>query len=75
MCKWIKIDSRYNHFIARVMDTRNGNVEVISRYYDGTQAQAIAHFQRLPELLSYRRAGYVISVQANSSILYDGWGE
>jgi len=77
MAKWLKVKSSRagNHYIARVIDTRNGNREVISRYFDGTQAQALAHFRALPELQQRRRAGYQIIVSANALVLFDGYGE
>jgi hypothetical protein len=59
MASWLKFTTRTNHYIARVIDTRNENREIISRWFDGTQSQALAHFRKLPELRKYRRAGYL----------------
>lgn len=71
---WQKIENgRTNHWIARVIDTRNDDREIISRWFDGTQAQALAHFRALPELRQRRRAGYQIVVTANSLVLFDGY--
>ncbi len=55
-----------NHFICTVVDTLD-NRTIISRYFDGTQAQAIKYFKSLDKIKQYMgQESYVIHIRSNS---------
>jgi len=55
-----------NHFICNVVDIVNPGT-VFSRYFDGTQVQAIKYFKSLKRIKAYRKQScYKIHIQGNS---------
>lgn len=68
-----------NHYICSVVDCTNEMLgvtitdkTVFSRYFDGTQAQAIKHFKSLDKIRAYMKQDcYSIHIRANSLTI--GW--
>jgi hypothetical protein len=58
------------HWIASVVQ----DYKVIqTAYFDGTQTAAIKHFKKEPAIKRYFKSGYVVSMQPNAIVIWDGW--
>lgn len=60
--------STKNHYICKVEDTLNPrDTPITSRYFNGTQAQAIKFFKSQPEIKKYlKNDRYDVYVRGNS---------